>query len=149
MMTPDINILFIALAALVPMIIGAIFYGPLFGKQWMNSLGYTEENIPEPIKMPIAYVVSLLLSFILAYALKMIIEFSHRGINDAGELAFMADHNFGHGAFHGAFFGLTMILPVLISCLLFQRNKAGNILMNVVYWLISLALMGGIVDAFA
>lgn len=148
-MTPDVNILFIALAALVPMIIGAIFYGPLFGKQWMSSLGYTEENMPEPIKMPIAYIVSLLLSFVLAYALKMIIEFSHKGLNATGELAFMADHNFGHGALHGVFFGMMLIMPVLISNLLFQRNSASNILLNMVYWLIALALMGGIVDAFA
>jgi len=149
MMTPDINILFIALAALVPMIIGAIFFGPLFGKQWMSSLGYTEENIPEPIKMPIVYVVSLLLSFLLAYALALVIEFLHKGLNDAGELVFMSDHTFGHGAYHGAQFGLMIAMPVLISNLLFQRNKASNIVMNVVYWMITLAIMGGIVEAFA
>lgn len=148
-MTPDINILFVALAALIPMILGAIFYGPLFGKQWMSSLGFTEENIPEPIKMPIAYVISLLLSFLLAYSLAMLIEFLHRGVNDAGELAFMSDHTFGHGAYHGVQFGIMIVLPILISNLLFQRNKASNILLNVVYWLIALAIMGGIVEAFA
>lgn len=148
-MTPDINILFVALAALVPMILGAIFYGPLFGKQWMSSLGFTEENIPEPIKMPIAYVISLLLSFLLAYSLAMLIEFLHKGVNDAGELVFMSDHTFGHGAYHGVQFGIMIVLPILISNLLFQRNKASNILLNVVYWLIALAIMGGIVEAFA
>ena len=148
-MTPDINVLFVVLAALVPMITGAIFYGPLFGKQWMSSLGFTEESIPEPIKMPIVYVVSLLTSFLLAYSLAMIIEFTHRGLNDAGELVFMSDHTFGHGAYHGVQFGLMIAMPVLISNLLFQRNKASNIIMNVVYWLIALALMGGVVEAFA
>lgn len=148
-MTPDVNILFIALAALVPMVLGAIFYGPLFGKQWMKSLGYTEETLPEPIKMPIVYVVSILTSFVLAYGLKMMIEFSHKGLNDAGELAFLADHNFGHGAYHGLFFGAMLAMPVLISCLLFQRNTASNLIMNVVYWLIAMSLMGGVVDAFA
>lgn len=148
-MTPDINILFVALAALVPMILGAIFYGPLFGKQWMNSLGYTEETIPEPIKMPIAYIVSILTSFMLAYGFANVIEFTHKGLNDAGEMAFLSDHTFAHGAYHGVQFGLLMAIPVLVSCLLFQRNTVSNIIMNVVYWLIAMALMGGVVDAFA
>ena len=148
-MDPDINFLFVALAALIPMLIGMIYYGPIFGKQWMNSLGYTESNIPEPIKMPIVYIVSLLLSFVLAYFMVMINEHMHKGINDAGELFFTSDHNFGHGAYHGLLLGLVISIPVLASNLLFQRNSAKNILLNIVYWCLAMAIMGGFLDAFA
>ena len=131
------------------MIIGAIFYGPLFGKQWVASLGYSQDNLPEPIKMPIVYVISFLLSFVLSYHIAFIIEHVHKGVNDAGERIFTTTHTFGHGAFHGLQLALIIVVPVLVSNLLFQRNKASNIFLNVVYWLIALAIMGGIVDAFA
>ncbi len=148
-MAPDINILFVALAALFPMLIGMIYYGPIFGKQWMSSLGFTESNLPEPIKMPIVYVVSLALAFVLAYFMLTINEHLHRGISDSGQLIFTSDHNFGHGAYHGLIIGLLICLPVLVSNLLFQRNSAKNILLNVVYWCITMALMGGFLDTFA
>lgn len=148
-MNPDINLLVVAVAALIPMIVGAIFYGPLFGRQWMNSLGFKEDSMPEPIKMPIVYVISLVLSFVLAHTLAFLIEHTHKGLSDAGEIVFTTTHNFGHGAFHGVQVGLILIIPVLVSNLLFQRNTGKNILLNVVYWLTTLALMGGVVDAFA
>lgn len=148
-MTPEINILVALCAAFIPMIIGAIFYGPLFGKQWMDSLGYTESNIPEPIKMPIVYIVSLLLSFVLAYALGYVIAHTHKGLNDVGELVFRSHYTFGHGMVHGIQVAIIFVFPVLISNLLFQRNTWKNILMNVVYWGLTISLMAGVMDAFA
>ena len=148
-MDPEVNLLVVAAAALIPMLIGALFYGPLFGRQWMNSLGFTEDNMPEPIKMPIVFGVSFLLSFVLAYFIALVIEHIHKGVNEAGELIFTSHHSFGHGAFHALQLALVLIIPVLVSNLLFQRNKASNILLNVVYWCITIALMGGVVDGFA
>ena len=148
-MEPEINLAVAAGAALIPMIVGAIFYGPLFGRQWMDSLGFKESSMPEPIKMPIVYALALLMSFILAYFLPQLVEHAHRGVNDAGVLVFTSDHTFKHGAFHGVQFGAALIIPVLISNLLFQRNSAKNILLNVVYWLVTLALVGGVMDAFS
>ncbi len=149
MISPDINILFVALAALVPMIIGAIYFGPIFGKQWLDSLGYTESDIPEPIKMPVVYGLSLFLAFVLSYFLVTVNEHMHKGVNDAGELILTSDHTFGHGAYHGLLLGLVISIPVLVSNLLFQRNTGKNILLNATYWVITIAIMGGILDAFA
>lgn len=145
----EINYLFVVLAALIPMITGAIFYGPLFGKQWMNSLGYTQNNLPEPVKMPIVYVVSLVLSFILAFFLISLIEMTHKTCGETGEILFGSHDTFGHGALHGFFIGLGVAIPVLVNNLLFQRMKGSNILLNVAYWLITISLMGGVLDAWA
>lgn len=148
-MEPQISLLVTAGTALIPMIMGAIFYGPVFGKQWMNSLGYTEETIPEPIKMAIVYPISLVLSFALAFFLETIIVHLHKGVSEAGELIFTSSHTFQHGAYHSFQIGLVIVMPVLITNLLFQRNTLSNILLNVAYWLITITLMGGIMDAFA
>ena len=37
--------LFVAIAALVPLVIGFIWYGPLFGNAWMNEMGFTKESM--------------------------------------------------------------------------------------------------------
>ena len=43
---PTPNILAIVLAALIPMIMGFIYYHPkVFGRAWMQSLGLTEEDL--------------------------------------------------------------------------------------------------------
>ncbi len=145
----EINYLFVVLAALVPMIMGAIFYGPLFGNQWMNSLGYTKDSIPEPIKMPVVYVVSLILSFILAFFLLTVMELTHKECSEAGEIIFGSHDTFPHGMLHGFFLGLGIAIPVLVNNLLFQRMRGSNILLNVVYWLLTISIMGGVLDAWA
>ena len=148
-MSPDINVLVAAGAAIIPMLIGAIYYGSLFGRQWMDSLGFEESNIPEPIKMPLVFGISYVLSFVLAYTLGYIIDHTHRGINDAGEMYFSSHYTFGHGMVHGLQVALILVIPVLVSNLLFQRNTGKNILLNVVYWCLTLSLMAGVMDKFA
>ena len=35
MHVPDLNYLAIVVAGIVPMIVGALWYGPIFGKRWL------------------------------------------------------------------------------------------------------------------
>jgi len=42
-MEMNFNLLF--MAALVPMIIGFVWYGPLFGNAWMKEMGFTKESL--------------------------------------------------------------------------------------------------------
>ncbi|HQU61141.1 MAG TPA: DUF1761 domain-containing protein, partial [Saprospiraceae bacterium] len=56
---------------------------------------------------------------------------------------------FKHGAFHGTLNGIFFALPVLGINALFERKGWKYILLNGGYWIISLALMGGVVCAFA
>lgn len=56
---------------------------------------------------------------------------------------------FVHGFYHGSMgVGLTAIL-VLISNSLFQRNTLTNILINAVYWVLALGLMGAFLYSVA
>lgn len=146
-MMPEYNFLAIAVAALVPMILGALYYGPIFGNAWAASQGKTMKEL-EPNNMALTYGLALLVAFILAFYLKTNIELTHKDINDAGELYFGSFHSFKHGALHGAMSGLLGVIPVVVSLSLFHKMSGKNILLNVVFWLLAMAIMGGIVDAW-
>lgn len=55
---------------------------------------------------------------------------------------------FKHGSFHGALVGLFFALPVLGINALFERRGFKYIAIHTGYWIITLALMGGVVCAF-
>lgn len=147
-MFPELNFLVIAGAALIPMVIGALFYGPVFGKQWMDSLGITEDDLKGG-NMAVIYGLAILMAFIIAFFLKINIALTHKEVNDAGELIFGSFGTFKHGALHGLMTCLMCAGPVIVSLGLFQRNSAKNIILNVLYWSITFAIMGGVLDAFA
>jgi len=68
----------------------------------------------------------------------------------ADKEAFLAKYGtwyrtFKHGAFHGILTGVFFVLPVLGTNALFERKGWKYILINAVYWTLTLALMGGII----
>ncbi len=140
------NFIPILVAGLVPMIIGAIYYGPLFGNVWMQSAGLTKEDV-ESGNMPVIMGLSLLLAMVLSFGLNMLVELTH-GSFTTGEFVAGSTHTFGHGAFHGVMFSLFIIAPALIIMSLFHRMSAKNIFINVAYWVITCAIMAGITDVW-
>ncbi|NNF22123.1 MAG: DUF1761 domain-containing protein [Saprospiraceae bacterium] len=146
-MENGINWLPMIVAAFIPLVLGAIYYGPLFGKPWMASLGFTEEDL-QGANMPLIYGVALVLAFLLAMGINFNIELSHKECSDAGDVIYGSFHTFKHGALHGFFTCLFLAIPVLVTNSLFQRNSWKNILINAGYWFIAFSLMGGLVDAW-
>lgn len=146
-MEPQINWIAIVVAALIPMVLGFIYYGPLFQKQWLSSMGKTQEEM-EPTNPAVTYGLALLVAFMISASLKMMLEFMHKDVNQAGEMFLNSTHTFGHGAFHGMFLCLSFVVPVIISLSLFHKSSAKNILLNVVFWTLCFAVMGGILDAW-
>ena len=56
------------------------------------------------------------------------------------------DHTFGHGAYHGGFMAILLAIPVLVTNSLFEQRSMSNILINGAYWIITIALMGGVMS---
>ena len=162
------NFLAILAAAVVPMIIGFLWYGPLFKKAWMREANMTEEKIKSG-NMILIFGLSFFFSFLLAFSLQMLVIhqwgiFStlagEPGFNEGtGEAAttfknLMGTYGdrfrtFKHGAFHGVLSGLFIILPILGTKALFERKSFKYIAINIGYWIITLAIMGGIVCQWA
>lgn len=55
--------------------------------------------------------------------------------------------SFKHGALHGTLIGIMVAMPVLVTNGLFERKNLKNLVINTVYWVITLALMAGVIDA--
>jgi hypothetical protein len=69
-MLSEVNFLAVAAAALAPMVIGGIWYGPLFGRLWMSAHGYTPERLEAMKKsMGKTYGISFLCYLVMATAL--------------------------------------------------------------------------------
>ena len=52
---------------------------------------------------------------------------------------------FKHGALHGTMAGLFLILPVLATQAMFERKTVKYVLINTGYWVVTFALMGGVI----
>ena len=146
-MMPEINYLAVLVAAIVPSIMGAIYYGPLFEKQWLSSLGKTKEEMI-PNNMPITYGLALLMAVLVSMSIKFTTELVHKDVNSAGEIYFGSFHTFGHGALHGAMLCISFVVPIIVSLSLFQKASGKNIILNIVFWTVCFAIMGGILDAW-
>lgn len=158
------NMLVVALAALVPMIMGFLYYSPkTFGNAWMKAARVTEEQIKSGNKAKI-FGTALILSFILSFFLfTLVVHQTHYyslfvaepGFNEEGSeimtqiAAFMEQYGgyyrtFKHGAFHGGLIGVFVALPILMTNGLFEAKSFKYGFINAGYWIITLSLMGGI-----
>jgi hypothetical protein len=163
-----LNFLIIALTALVPSIIGFIWYHPkVAGTAWQKATGLTDDQIKNA-NMPLIMGVSLLLSFLLAVQVNFLVvhqahiysvvmdEPAFKDPNSALSLMlkdFMEQYGnnfrtFKHGAFHGTLASVFFMLPILATNALFERKSFKYIAINAGYWTITLAIMGGIICQF-
>ena len=164
----EMNFYIFFLAALVPMVLGSIWYGPLFGKSWMNEMGFTEESLKDT-NMVKTLVICFILSVLVAFALMpMTIHQMGAYSTLAGEPGFAEQtgeaysyfenfiatygdrfRTFKHGAFHGILYGFFLVMPILGIIAMFEKKSFKYVAINSSYWIVSLGIMGGIVCKWA
>ncbi len=75
-----INYLAIFLCGVLSMVIGFLWYGPLFGKEWMRLVGMTDKKMEEAKKgMQMTYAISFLSSLVMAWILAHFIWYAAPG----------------------------------------------------------------------
>lgn len=135
----EINWLGFILAGLVPTIVGFLFYNPAtFQKAWMDSIGMTEEKM-QGANLGKIMGLSILMSFVLAF---FMMGFCN-GAGQEGEF-----DTFKHGAAHGGILTGFVVFPILLIKSLYDQVSFKNVRISTLYWGITLALMGGVVDHF-
>lgn len=147
----ELNWIAIVVAGLIPTALGALWYGPLFGKQWLNSTGKPEEWYREQGGMGMIMAVSIFLSIVLAWTIKIFIVTTHGDhlVECIEVVEGIGSHNtFGHGAFHGALYSAFWIIPVFVINGMFERRGPKNYWLHIGYWVLACAMMGGIVDVW-
>lgn len=155
------------LAALVPLVIGFVWYGPLFGNAWMKEMGFTKESLAGQ-NMILTFVLSYVFSVLVAFFLNFLVihqggVFSTLLESGSSELQgetlvyfedFMAKYGnnyrtFKHGALHGTMAGIVFVLPILSIIAMFERKGVKYVAINAGYWVVTLAIMGGIICKWA
>lgn len=141
----QINWIAIALAVLSNFALGFIWYNPkVFGSMWLRSIGKDPATFkPNMKKMPYIMLASLVGAFFMAFVMYMIITVGHAAEGPQG-----TGHEpwFGHGMLHGFMIALGTAIPILIMNGLYEEKKTANILIHLGYWIVSMMLMGGIID---
>lgn len=164
----QINFWIILLASLVPLVLGFIWYNPkVFGKSWMEAAGVTEEKM-KGANMLLIFGVTAIFAFCIAAIMQMLVIhqihtyslLSHQPdskdpnsesmtfLKRFMELYGTSYRSFKHGAFHGAIAGIMLATPIIGINALFERKGFKYIVINGGYWILCLALMGGILCAF-
>ena len=161
---PQFNWLIILLSALIPLIVGWVWYNPkVFGTAWMEATGMTKDNMTGA-NMPKIFIITFIMGFLAAIAIEFIVIHqwhyysilaNEPGINDPTSpigmemKAFMDKygHNFRtfkHGALHGTISGIFLVMPIITINALFERRGFKYIAINTGYWIVTIALMGGL-----
>jgi UDP-N-acetylmuramyl pentapeptide phosphotransferase/UDP-N-acetylglucosamine-1-phosphate transferase len=131
-----VNLLAVIVCAVLSMVIGSLWYGPLFGKKWMKLLSFTKEEIEKGKKeMPKTYgmmfVGSIVTSFVLAVVISM-----------APEPSVMT-------GITGAFWlWLGFIVAPKLSEVLFEKKAWELFYIECGYYLVFLAVAGGILGSW-
>lgn len=134
-----INWFSMLLATITPMLVGSIYYhNAIFGKVWKDPITSTEIEVKKSNRI-VAIGISIIISFLLSFFL---LVFNNTGINQEGDF-----DNFLHGVWHGIFIAITVIIPVIVVNGFYGKHSWKKIIIQIPYWIITLALMGGILDA--
>lgn len=154
------------LSALVPLVLGFIWYHPLvFGSAWMKAGKFDPEKMKEGFNMPLVFGLTYLLGVFISFALSGIVihqmgffsmlqmHFKEQATQDFFKNGIAVYGNdfrtFKHGALHGAITGFGIALPVVAVNGLFERRGWTYILINAGFWILSITLMGAIICQFA
>lgn len=167
----QINFLAVLVAALVPMLIGFIWYNPkTFGTAWMKAAEMTEEKM-KGANMALIFGLTFVFSFFVAMTMNFVTIHQFGAMSAMMDMAnpdglkdatkgngldfanFMKTYGnnfrtFKHGALHGTISGFLLALPVLGVNALFERKGFKYIAINAGFWIVCFALMGGIICAW-
>ena len=155
-------------AALIPLVVGTFWYHPKgLGSILKKASGVSEEKMTGG-HGALVFVLTYVASYFVARALGPIV------IHQYGFLGMLANQpdvhqagtelnstvqglldkfgtefrTFKHGALHGALTGVYLILPILAILTLFEKRRWTYLAIHAGYWIICLALMGGVVCAY-
>ena len=129
----DINYVAVIVAAIVPMVLGALWYSPaLFARPWMRAVGRTEDELGG---MALGYVVSAVAAVLSSYALARIERWAE--VDDLW-----------NGALVGLLAWVGFVAGLLAVTTYFGGRPRTLWVINAGYQLVSLVVMGAILGVW-
>ena len=136
-----INYLAVVVSAILAMIIGYLWYGPLFGKRWAHLTHLPEGAMANPkskeVRMSYAIMAlgALLMSFMLAHA----VIFASTYMQVSGVIS---------GMLVGLMIWLGFVVPVSVGTVLWERKPWMLWIINASYYLVILVINGALLAAW-
>ena|SRR3989344_3353365 len=140
-MNVEINYLAVLAAGIAAMILGALWYGPLFGKQWIAWSGMNQGGVDAAKQngMTKAYVINFIAALVTAYVLSHLIVFSSSYMDVEGVSA---------GLSTGFWIWLGFLAPVTLGSVLWDGKPWKLWFLNNGYNLLNVLIMGAILAAW-
>jgi hypothetical protein len=134
----SINYVAVVAAAVASLVVGFLWYGVLFKKQWMSLMGITHESV-SGMKMSAnqAYFVQFIASLIMAYVLAHSLVYAN---------PYLSTRDLGAGLLVGFWNWLGFVMPVTLGMVLWENKPWKLWLLNASNYLVSLMVMGAILS---
>ena len=124
----------VVVAAIAYWILGAVWYGVLFSKQWVALEGITEAQMKSANPV-LPYVITLILNVLIAYSLAQICIWRNA-------------NTIGRGASVGVLLWIGFLGPVTYTTYMYEMRPWQLFAINQLFSLFGFVLMGAIVNAW-
>ncbi len=139
-MEVPVNYLAVVAAAVSAMVIGFLWYGPLFGKEWRRLMGMSlEEMRSMPLSPMQAMALGTVVALVMAYVLSHVYVFSSTYMQVSGYMA---------GLSSAFWLWLGFVATTQIGVVLWEGKSWKLFFLNTAYSLVSLAAMGIIISSW-
>lgn len=137
-----INYLAVLASAVVMMVLGGLWYGPLFGKQWLALMGWSEAEIEakKAKGMGQSYALMALSALVLSFVMAHTLVFASAYLNESGISA---------GLQTGFWNWLGFVVPVSLGTVLWEGKSWKLWMLNAGYYLVGLLLIGVLLSLWA
>ena len=131
----NVNFLAILVGAVIEMLLGFLWYGPLFAKPWMALQGWTQERMQAGNPNPVIYLVPFVGALVTSYTLALIILATQMG-------------TLAGGIGIGLLAGIGFIAPAFVSNYTFGSRPFKLFLIDAGYYLVAFLLIGALLGAW-
>ena len=137
MIQPTINYLAVLVAAVASMVLGSLWYSPLmFGKLWMQLSGINMKEAPPKSKMMKLYGALFVSTLVMVYVLAHMVDYAQATTAMEGAQA-------------GFWIWLGFVATVSLGSVLWENKPVKLYLLNNAFQLVSMMLMGVILEVWA
>jgi hypothetical protein len=140
---PPTNIWALIISMILSVVLGFIWYGPLFGKKWMALSGIVMPDPKPSMKvMTKPIILSLIGAFLISFAMSSLMQFRdmyYAGIATPGYISALS---------FGFFLWLCFIVPVYFNFSGWENKSWTLFFINTGYWLVFFLIVSAVTFAF-
>lgn len=129
----DVSVIALLLATAVNMVVGSVWYGPLFGKSWQRLVGLSDKDMAKADKVT-PMVAMVLLAFVQAFVLLHFVSYAKFFYPEYTDVAV--------GVLTGAWAWLGLVLPALGGAYMFAQRRKKLLIVDTGYSLVVLLING-------